>query len=186
MSTKTAKYDGADVDVISEGKGWATILLNDGATRKVRVTALEGYAKPKRVAKPKADKPAKVAKVAKAAKPAKKAAAKKAAKPAKKAATKRAAKPADERLINADLTRYEVSDKIKTASGRKAVDTADAVAKKLRGCDLSEAYKLASEVTGEAQTALRRKYEHLNPGMQRMNLGNRIRGAKAAKAAAKN
>lgn len=110
----------------------------------------------------------------------------KAEKPAKAPKAEKPAKASDERTVKPDLTRYTVHD-VKTASGRRAIDSADAVAAMLRGLDLADVYRTASSETGEAMAALKRRYEHLNPGMQRMNLGNLIRGArsKAAKEAAK-
>lgn len=167
--SKTATYQGRTVDVIEVKGGWTTIL--DGMKQvKVRNSELQAA---------KAEKPAKATKTAtpKA----------KAEKPAK---APKAAKPADEgdnRLIKADLSHYVVTAEVKTASGRKAIDIGDSVAAQLRGADISDAYRAASEATGQPMAALRRKYEHLNPGMQRMNLGNLIRGAasKAAKEAAK-
>jgi hypothetical protein len=122
-------------------------------------------AKPGKVRSAK-DKPAKAAK---------------AAKPAREPKA-RAEGVEDTRLVKADLARYVVSDDVKTPSGRKAIDRGDEVATELRGLDLVETYKLASGVTGQTQKALRERYEHLNPGMQRMNLGNLIRGARAAEA----
>lgn len=75
-----------------------------------------------------------------------------------------------------DLTGYTA---VVAASGNSSLDCGDDVATRLRGKDLDEVYRVASEILREPMAALRRKYEHLNPGMQRMNLGNRIRGAMA-------
>lgn len=66
-----------------------------------------------------------------------------------------------------------------SASGNATMDNGDALAKSLRGLELDDVYAQASKVLGESQAALRAKYEHLNPGMQRMNLGNRMRAASA-------
>jgi hypothetical protein len=66
-----------------------------------------------------------------------------------------------------------------SANGNATMDNGDAVAKKLRGAELDEVYAQASKVLGESQAALRAKYGHLNVGMQRMNLGNRMRAAQA-------
>ena len=52
------------------------------------------------------------------------------------------------------------------------------------GFTLDEVYKLAAKELKESEKDLRARYRHLNPGMQRMNLGNRMRAAaKAAKGA---
>jgi hypothetical protein len=66
-----------------------------------------------------------------------------------------------------------------SASGNATMDNGDALAKKLRGVELDEVYAEASKILGESQAALKAKYQHLNPGMQRMNLGNRMRAAQA-------
>jgi sRNA-binding protein len=117
-------------------------------------------------------------------------AADKAARAARKAAAK-AAKPAHapkaKRDPNAPLikrigdTRHDLSryQSAKSASGNASLDCGDSLAVKLRGLSLDDVYKLASKELREPQTALRAKYAHLNVGMQRMNLGNRIRGAMA-------
>lgn len=60
-------------------------------------------------------------------------------------------------------------------SGRKSYDSGDQAAKLLRGLSLDAAYKVASEYLGESKLALKRRYGKLNPGHQRMNIGNRIR-----------
>ncbi len=71
--------------------------------------------------------------------------------------------------------RYEHDKANKTAGGHTSVNNGDEVAKMLLGKDLEAVYKLAAETLGETQKDLKAKYEHLNPGMQRMNLGNRMR-----------
>lgn len=79
-----------------------------------------------------------------------------------------------------DCTRYvrKVGGKtLKSASGHSTMDNGDDVAKQLRGTELDEVYAKAAKLLGETQTALKAKYGHLNSGMQRMNLGNRMRAA---------
>lgn len=171
--SKSMSYKGREVAVVERNGGWTTIL--DGMkTIKVRNGELselkaakhdpsETLAKSKaRLAK--ADKPAKAPRQPKA----------------------KDENAEDNRLIKADLSRYEVVADVKTASGRKAIDIGDDVAKRLRGADLKDVYREAAHATGVPMTQLHAKYDHLNPGMQRMNLGNLIRGAasKAARAAA--
>jgi len=75
-----------------------------------------------------------------------------------------------------NLDRYFVSD-TKTPSGRRTIDTNDEIAQSLRGLPLEQVYQLAAETTGISVEELQDKYAGLNTGMQRMNLGNRIRGA---------
>lgn len=55
-------------------------------------------------------------------------------------------------------------------------DIGDTVASMLRGKSLDEAYEIAAEFIGVPENELRAKYVKLNPGQQRMNLGNRMRG----------
>jgi hypothetical protein len=57
-----------------------------------------------------------------------------------------------------------------------ARDNGDEVAKMLRECgDLDEAYACGAKFLKEKEKALRDKYKHLNPGQQRMIIGNRMR-----------
>lgn len=96
---------------------------------------------------------------------------------------------------------YQRTD-IKTASGSKVIDCGDHVAQLLRGKTLDECYsavaadmaewihpKIASsgqmDRQAEVEVELGRLYGHLNPGQQRMNLGNLIRPWHRLDAAAK-
>jgi len=72
--------------------------------------------------------------------------------------------------------------KVQAASGKRSFDNADALATALRGKTLNEAYALcvkALKAEGEPTTvkALKSRYEHLNPGHQRMCIGNKVRAA---------
>lgn len=81
-----------------------------------------------------------------------------------------------------DCSRYirKVGGKTNVSnSGNATMDNGDALAKTLRGLALEDVYAEAAKVLGESQAALKAKYAHLNPGMQRMNLGNRMRAAQA-------
>lgn len=90
-----------------------------------------------------------------------------------------ARKHEDKVALHPDLERYKTG---KTEDGRRTLDIGDATAKRLRGLDLDAVYKAAGKALGETEKDLRARYRHLNPGMQRMNLGNRMRAAaKAAK-----
>ncbi len=109
----------------------------------------------------------------------------------KSATTSRAARPAGviggERVTkigdsSVDLSHYFIADE-KTASGRRAMDCNDEVGQKLRGKGLDDAYAEAAKALGVTVKELQKMYGHLNPGMQRMCLGNRLRG-QASKAAA--
>lgn len=68
-----------------------------------------------------------------------------------------------------------------TTHGNRTIDIDDKVAKMLRGADSKEMYQIAAKALGEPLRALQRQYSHLNIGMQRMNLGNRMRKALRAK-----
>lgn len=74
----------------------------------------------------------------------------------------------------ADITHYV---KVKSASGHSSLDCGDDVAKSLRGKSLDEIYKLAARATGKSERSLRRRWSHLNVGMQAMCARNAIRGA---------
>ena len=56
-------------------------------------------------------------------------------------------------------------------------DSGDELAIMLRGKSLDEIYEFAAQVLDVVLADLYAKYEHLNPGQQRMVLGNRIRHA---------
>lgn len=81
-----------------------------------------------------------------------------------------------------DLSHYVVHE-VKTPTGRHAIDINDEVANKLRGLTLDGVYEAAAKALETSIEDLKKQYAHLNPGMQRMNLGNKIRGAGKAKEA---
>lgn len=95
------------------------------------------------------------------------------------------------KLIKADLEHYVKGAGV-TNSGRPTVDIDDVVAKALRGDDLEVLYPrvaawlqlMGRETIGRGskkmevtEENLRQRYSRLNVGMQRMNLGNILRGA---------
>jgi hypothetical protein len=72
--------------------------------------------------------------------------------------------------------------KVQAASGKRSFDNADTIAVKMRGKTLEEVAEIASVILveqGEGMTAveLLAKYSHLNPGHQRMCIGNKVRAA---------
>ena len=71
-----------------------------------------------------------------------------------------------------DPTKYV---KTKSASGVKSSDSGDLVAITLRGKSLREVYDMVAHAKGVSVDDLIMKYQHLNTGMQRMNLGNILR-----------
>lgn len=64
-----------------------------------------------------------------------------------------------------------------SGSGKRTMRCKDATAEALDGFTVEETYRVAAELTDTPVKELQTKYGHLNVGMQRMNLGNRIRGA---------
>lgn len=78
--------------------------------------------------------------------------------------------------IKPDLTKYHSGV---SGSGKKTKNCGDDIAAALDGFTLDEVLAVASKLTDVTQKELRAKYEHLNTGMQIMNLRNRIRGAVA-------
>ncbi|MDH3380349.1 MAG: hypothetical protein OEQ39_25820 [Gammaproteobacteria bacterium] len=71
----------------------------------------------------------------------------------------------------------------KSAAGRSSLDCDDKVAKQLRGKSLQEVLKIVARALHDESGGslrkidreLKQQYGHLNPGMQRMCLGNRLR-----------
>ena len=59
---------------------------------------------------------------------------------------------------------------------KKSYDNGDEIAQFLRSRALIDVYVSAACLLREDVVLLRQRYAHLNPGQQRMNLGNRIRG----------
>ena len=73
--------------------------------------------------------------------------------------------------ITVDKDKYQES---RTSSGSKSLSNGDNVALALEGMTADEVYQVADSLIPEND--FRDKYKHLNVGMQRMNVGNRIRG----------
>jgi hypothetical protein len=153
---------GEAVTVESVAGGWSTVTTSTGETKKVRNGALSAIIQ---------QEPKKMQAAIRTAAP---------AHFVRDVAPERGAKIKDT-VFN--LGKYFVSD-IKTPSGRRTIDCADDVAATLRGMDLDQVYAVTAQALEIDEAQLRKQYEHLNQGMQRMNLGNRIRGAEVAKAQA--
>lgn len=96
--------------------------------------------------------------------------------------------------IRPDWSRYTRHTGITTWSGKTVIDINDHVAEVLRGLNLDDTYDtVARYIRKINETAidakgletldtidkLQAKYGHLNSGMQRMSLGNKLRGAMA-------
>ena len=61
----------------------------------------------------------------------------------------------------------------RTAKGTKSLNNGDAIAKATEGLTVDQVFTAVKKFT---KVDCRADYEHLNPGMQRMCLGNRLRG----------
>ena len=155
------------------GRGKAQVLDSNGGTvtlptkELMHKTAWEDkLAKESRKAEKAKNKPAKAEKAAKAPK------------------AKKVKAESGEAVVSGALT-YDPNKYIRhderTASGSKVRDIDDPVAEKLRGLDLDKMYSILSKEIGETAKSLKEKYGHLNHGMQRMTIGNRLRAlARAA------
>lgn len=73
-----------------------------------------------------------------------------------------------------DLSAYTT---VRSAAGNSSLDNGDDVATKLRGKEIGEVYSIVAKATDVPVKQLKANYGHLNIGMQRMNLGNKYRGA---------
>lgn len=167
MSSAEKMYAGRRVSVVEVNGGWTTILdgMKQLKVRNGELTAVKEAKMPDRPTAPR-DRPSRAAALAKhdaGVRDAK-------GEPVDDGNTA----PTDSRAVSPDLSRYTTHE-TRTASGRRAIDRADATADALRGLDLEGVYLAASQTLGVPVPELKAKYQHLNPGMQRMNLGNRMR-----------
>lgn len=107
----------------------------------------------------------------------------KAAKAAKAPKVKKVKAESGEAVVSGALT-YDPNKYIRhderTPSGSKVRDINDPVADKLRGLELDKMYSILSKEIGETAKSLKEKYGHLNHGMQRMTIGNRLRALSRA------
>lgn len=74
-----------------------------------------------------------------------------------------------------DCRRY-VPNTRQSVNGNYTFDNGDELAQQLRDANLEQVYAIAAKDLNETVRTLKTRYGHLNPGMQRMCLGNRIRG----------
>lgn len=174
MKTAILKSTRSAVTILSVLGGWTSIKLADGTEQKVRNSALEveGDVSPAKKAPAKAKKAPTKAK--------------------RRAAAEGGDEEDEEELdddgvkIRPDLSKYTAHE-IKTASGGRALDISDEAADLLRGQDLSDCYFIVAKhlvkndktigTVDIVEAGLKEKYAGLNKGMQRMNLGNRLRKA---------
>lgn len=74
-------------------------------------------------------------------------------------------------LVNINRDRYVTT---RTASGGKSLSNGDEIANALQGIAVDDLYVICDKLVPEND--YQKKYSKLNVGMQRMNLGNRLRG----------
>lgn len=117
-------------------------------------------------------------------------------KPSKAKVTKTAKKAKGKQAVKSEATGPAVlrdyaqnyvktpKEKGTTAGGHQMIDNGDKTAVALRGMDLDKLYVYAAKVLKEDKDgnrltadSLKKQYKHLNAGMVRMNLGNRLRAA---------
>jgi hypothetical protein len=80
-----------------------------------------------------------------------------------------------------DFSVYRSKYVVTNDSGRRLVDSGDHIAALLRGATLDAVYAMVEAESGIPVQELQSRYENLNPGMQRMNLGNRLRALHRAR-----
>lgn len=168
--SKEMTYQGRVVAVVEVNGGWTTILdgmkqikVRNGELSAVRESKMPDQPKPPR------DRPSRTAALAKHDAELK-------ASKDQDPPLELDGQPPTQRAVDPNMARYTTHE-VRTTSGRRAVDTADATADALRGLDLEGVYLVASQTLGIPVESLKKMYGHLNPGMQRMNMGNRMRKA---------
>jgi hypothetical protein len=186
MNTAIITKTGERVEIVAVNGGWTTVQTMDAATRefKVRNGALSGHAALSGMTAELAMQKAEQARVvrtynADGTGPVAKI---KAAKAAKAPRAPRAKMDISERKNGAVdplyLPQYVTYSAVrKDGTKIRSIDKGDAIAKMLRGQDLIKTYADVAAATGLSVIELRERFCHLNPGMQRMNLGNMLRRA---------
>jgi hypothetical protein len=91
-------------------------------------------------------------------------------------------KPIEERLNGVVYAGYLPQYSAYTAvradgTKKRSIDKGDEVAQTLRTMELHSVYKLVARTLQVSSDSLLERFCHLNPGMQRMNLGNMLRKA---------
>ena len=83
--------------------------------------------------------------------------------------------PTYERPVSREMVAVSVPRETAPKPAKSPVATGDDLAMVLAGHGLDVIYSAAAVVLSTDESELRQRYAHLNPGQQRMNLGNRIR-----------
>lgn len=189
LATEDTELQDAELDAIAEAEADAgqdsqqeeddlpatPVVQPRGKEKIVRMTTVKAQAKPANPVKvaPKKTAPAKVA-------------AKTAAGANKKAAPSKSNGHTAPNTIRTIAGReHDISGYVKTKSpsGVVSFDNGDTTAEKLRDKTLDQVYDIVAKALKEDVKTLRAKYKHLNSGMQRMTLGNRMRKIVRAKEA---
>jgi hypothetical protein len=186
MNTAIITATGQQVEIVSVNGGWTTVQTLDAATRefKVRNGALSGHTKlsgqTAELAMQKAEK-TRTVRTYSADGTGPVTAMKKAQATIAKAAARAKMDIADRKNGKVDplyLPQYTTyTAELADGTKKRSIDKGDMVAVALRALTLDGVYAKASSATGISQVGLRDRFAHLNPGMQRMNLGNMIRKA---------
>lgn len=80
--------------------------------------------------------------------------------------------------MSSTMLKYREKYEPSISSGdRKSLNNGDEIAHLLAGLEPKAVIAVAERVIKQSKDSLLTKYEHLNSGQQRMNAGNRIRGA---------
>jgi len=159
------------VEITAVKGGWSTIRATNSLVRferKVRNSALSGHAE---ITAQKAPTTAKLV----------------AEKLAKPAVTVEAVQEGRKNgvVFAGYLPQYEAYKALTTdGATKRSIDKGDNVAVLLRPLTLSDVYETVSSAANTSVADLRERFSHLNPGMQRMNLGNMFRRALREAAAA--
>ena len=152
------------VEIVAVNGGWTTVRDADGREFKVRNGALSAVPAPV-VAAPATEVHTKAAKAPR---------------------TKLPPELRKNGVVDSLYLQFYKSYSVECNDGtvRRSIDNGDEVAAYLRVRTLEEVYKHVAAIVGLSVGDLRNRFEHLNVGMQRMNLGNMLRrflkGAKAA------
>lgn len=141
---------GKTVEVIAISGGWTTIII-DGEQKKVRnseISSVTEKAEATPVKAPKERKPIDI-------------------------------NTRKNGVVDSVYLPQYVSAKVVLADGtsKRAVDCGDEIATKMRAMTINQVYEFVSDMLKVSDKALRARYETLNTGMQRMNLGNLVRKA---------
>lgn len=173
MKIAIIKAANEQVEILSVSGGWTTVRDQAGVEKKVRNGALT---EPVEITAPTTTKLAK-------------AKAEKAPKAPKEPKAPRAKKPLTERLNGVVESLYlqfyqGYTTTRKDGTKVRSMDKGDSVAQSLRGLSIEDVYKQAAKITHIGVLELQARFSHLNPGMQRMNLGNMIRKAMREEVAA--